>query len=463
MFVNKAFKMYDIRAVVGRDFFVEDVFDLGRALATFVHNKDKNIKKVVIGMDVRTHSNAIKDQLIEGFVESGFDVVFIGECPSPVLYFALYHLNAPFGVMITASHNSKEYNGFKIVLNNKPVWGDDIQIIKDVYNQKQFMSFHSTGFETELDINHVYINYLAEKFKHLYGIEINSVIDCCNGTASLILPKLAQKMGWKNYKLLFDSPDGNFPNHEPDPTQEEALRCVRESITNNNLKYGLCFDGDCDRFVVVDSDLKKLEGDELLAFFTLGLEQPSVVVCDVQCSSSLNEFALKNGHNIEMVPTGCCHIKNKMYITSAMLGGEMSGHYCFKDKYFGFDDGIYAMMRFIEILNFSNKSTHELLAGYSQKLSSDSIRIKCAEIDVHELVEKVKKDFIGTNQNLNMIDGIRIENGSAWGIARASNTEPILSMRFQAATQQELKEISKLFYDIISKYYDSEDLKKNLL
>lgn len=464
MISDKAFKMYDIRAIVDKDIFVEDVFDLARALATFVHNKDQNCKKVIVGMDVRTHSSAIKDQLIEGFVESGFDVVFVGECPSPALYFALYHLKETFGIMITASHNSKEYNGFKIVLNNQPVWGDEIQDIREIYQGRHFMQLHSTGFESEVKIKNDYIDYFVNQFEHLKNKNLNVAIDCGNGTAALILPRLVKKMNWSGVKLLFDHPDGEFPNHDPDPTAEKNIQLLEEECVTNSFNFGLAFDGDCDRLVVLDEKGRKLDGDKLLALLSTGINDNGTIVCDIQCSSSLKDFLAYHGKKIDMVPTGCCHIKNRMNQTNALLGGEMSGHYCFKDRYFGFDDAIYAMMRFFEIVLRDDFTTvAEELKNYTPKISSESIRIKCANIDVHELVDRIKSEmFLQKEYELLDIDGVRLEMSNSWGIVRASNTEPVLSLRFQGSTLDDLKNITKYFYTIISKYYDNPELYQKL-
>lgn len=463
MIPEKVFKKYDIRAVMHRDLLIEDIYNLGRAIATYCIERDASIKTVVLGMDGRLTSATIKEELTRALLDAGLNVTFIGVCPTPVLYFAAQYHAFKVGIIITASHNPKEYNGLKMVIDNKPVWADDLQVIKDIFLANRFMAHETPGAYTQLPIADVYIDYLYNAFKHLDGVALNAVIDCGNGAAGAILPALCKKFNVKNYTLLFEEIDGNFPNHEPDPSNVEHLQAAITVQQQQAYSYVVAFDGDADRFAVVTPNGKLLSGDQLLAIYATKLASAAKVVFDIKCSTSLVQFLQQRGLTSIFSQTGAAHIKEKMSLLNAGLGGELSGHYCFSDRYFGFDDGIYAMLRFIEIIADDKNAVETILKTYPRMVSEPEIRIQCAAKDLTGIVESIKTDFKHHNFNISDLDGVRLDLDFGWGILRASNTEPVLSMRFEGNSEKELKDIKKIFYNTIAKYFDSPDLRSKLI
>jgi phosphomannomutase / phosphoglucomutase len=475
MISEKAFRKYDIRAVFQKDLPLEEIYSLARAICRFLSTKEKNLKSIAVGMDVRTHSKLIKERLCKAILDSGINVIFIGECATPTMYYATRCLDVQAGIMITASHNDKEYNGLKIVLNGDSVWDKDIEEIKSIYYEKNFYTDEKhQGIYTENLLLDNYINFLSSKFEHLKNISLNIIIDCGNGTAALILPKLIKKLNWQNTELLFANVDGNFPNHEPDPTKESNLKILSERVKDFN--YGLALDGDCDRFVVMNNEGKLISGDQLLSLFAINLETQGNIVFDIKCSNNLSKILQTKGHTPNMCATGHAHIKEAMKHTKALLGGELSGHFCFADRYFGYDDAIYALLRFIEIYTAQNFNK-ELFNFWPQQFNTPELRIKCAINNPKDIIEFIQKDLENKNLNIKTIDGIRIETKTGWALVRASNTEPILSFRFEAENERELNDLKKIIYNSIIKLtkqntdinitnhmptFDIEDLKKEL-
>lgn len=474
---EKVFKKYDIRAVIGKDLLLEEIYPITKAIIKYFLSKEPTLKEIVIGMDVRIHSQTIKKNIINAILDSHLNVIDLDTIPTPLLYFYTKTLNKNAGIMITASHNPKEYNGLKIVLNNKPVWDKELQKIKDIYFNDTLMvpstfTLNQMILRDEIKLRRTqsiqffniipkYMDFLAQEFEHLKNINLNCVIDCANGTAGYVLKDLIKKMNWQSVELIFQEGDGYFPNHEPDPSHEENLPQLKEKLINGNYSFGMAFDGDCDRFAVMQKNGKLVPSDQLLFLFATKMPKDSTVVCDIKCSSSLINELEKIKLNGIFAQTGCAHIKEEMEKTSALLGGELSGHFCFKDRYFGFDDGIYAMMRFIEISQ--EKDIDQILSQYPKMVSDGEIRIKCAEVAPAKVVENTKVILQNKNFKITTIDGIRIDAAKSWGILRASNTEPVLSLRFEGQSEKELKEIKLLFYESICKYFDSKELKEKLL
>lgn len=470
---EKVFRKYDIRTIIGKDLLIDEIYHLSQAICIYLLKKEPNLQKIVVGIDTRIHSTEIKKNIINGILDSNLDVIDLGIVTTPVVYFSTKTLNQHAGIMITASHNPKEYNGLKIVLNNKPVWDEELQEIKDIYFEKDLQrqttaphSKYSTGlqqsrmYQTQ-NIIPDYINFLADNFAHLKNLKLNCIIDCANGTAGYVLKDLIKKMNWQNVDLLFEEGDGNFPNHEPDPSHIDNLIQLKDKLINGNYDWGFAFDGDCDRFAVMHKNGNLVPCDQLIAIFANQLNYKSTVVCDIKCSNSLINILENMGHKIIFSQTGCAYVKDCMEKYNAALGGELSGHFCFKDRYFGFDDGIYAMMRFIEISQTQN--INNFLENYPKMISHGELRIHCAKTSPNKIVDATKMELAKTKYKITTIDGIRIDTPNSWGILRASNTEPVLSLRFEGNNENALKEIKILFYNTISKYFDSTELKEKLL
>src|SRR3990167_2086218 len=492
MISDKAFRKYDIRAIVDEELPINDVYNLAQAICAYFLSKKENIKTIAVGMDIRTHSKAIKEELCKGIIDSGIDLIFIGECATPTLYFASKTENVDAAIMITASHNNKEYNGLKILLENNSVWDQQIQEIREIYKTyfdtygsvktspytpglrqrlptssrllrtgrraQQYDRSSHKGKYSEKNLVDKYLDFLSEKFVQLKDKELNLIIDCGNGCASLIIPKLVKNMNWKNVELLFDMPDGTFPNHDPDPTKEKNLTALKKSV--KNFHFGAALDGDCYRLAIMKNDGALIVGDELLTLFGLNLEKPGNIVYDIKCSNSLPTILEKREHKTYISATGHANIKDKMKETNAILGGEISGHFCFKDRYFGYDDAIYALLRFIEI--YLNNRDKNIFNFWPKHASTPELRLKCAKIDPQIIVDKSKKFFEEKHYKMITIDGIRVESEKGWISLRASNTEPVLSLRFEAQNEKELNNLKIILYDSICQYVDQDLLRKEI-
>ncbi len=456
------FKKYDLRGQVGKDFQINDIYGISRSIAHYFNQKDPNIKNIALAMDARIHSKDIKDQVSNAFLDSGFDVTFLGICPTPTLNFACNTLNLDAGIMVTASHNPKEDNGLKIIFHKESVWDENLQEIYQLYKQNSYIKSTKRGNYKEYDIIKDYVDFLADHFKDLKDFNINSIIDCGNGTAGTVLPQLFEKLNFQNTKLLFEEIDGTFPNHEPDPTVEKNLEILKKNLLSNEFEFGTGLDGDCDRFAVMSKAGNLIEGDKIIAIFSQFLskkDKNNLVVVDIKCSNALTELLEKFNLKTIMTPTGFAYIKDGMKKNNGIFGGELSGHYCFKDRYFGFDDGIYSMLRFYEIMKKSGKKLEYFLEQFPKRCSSREIRIKCD--DKENIINSAKKFFATKSKiEINDIDGIRIQTKRGWGILRASNTQDLLSLRFEGNTKEDLLKIKKDFFDAILPFFDEKLLKE---
>jgi phosphomannomutase/phosphoglucomutase len=460
------FREYDIRGKVGSEFAVDQAYDLARAIAYYFVQENPAVKKVAVGMDGRTHSPAIKEKIVQGLRDSGLDVVFIGLCSSPVLYFALHTDVADAGLMITASHNPKEYNGIKICLGRTSVWGPQIQEILKLFKAKKSLEAHCQGALTDYDAVAKYIDYLVQHFTSLHGMTMPVVIDCGNATGGVILPSLIEKMQWPNVRLLFPEVDGNYPNHEADPVCEENMRYVQQALAETDAILGMGLDGDCDRMAPMTKDGYLVPGDKLLAVFGKDIIEHNpgaIIISDIKSSSGLLEIVERWGGKVYLSPSGHSIIKDQMKKYGAMLGGELSCHFTFNDRYLGYDDGIYAAMRLLELLSKSGKTLHELLADFPYKVSSSEFRMACPEEKKLDVIRSVE-NFFAARKDASMIkiDGIRAALPYGWGIVRASNTQPMLSLRFESDSHEGLQKIKYDFIGAMAHYFDTEYLKKEL-
>jgi len=490
---NKIFREYDIRGIVGTQLLIENVDRLADAILTYFLQQKPNLKKIIVGMDGRISSETIKKIIIEQAVKLGLDVIDIGLCPSPVFYFSLFTTDASSGMIVTASHNPKEYNGIKICLDKKSVWGTEIQEIKRIYEEhpppfvpsvprslgvgeclegcpsaSEMRVGHGharPGQVTQYDAVDHYVTWLSNHFANLKNRPINVIIDCGNGTAGTVFPKLIKKMGWKNVSLLFEEVDGNFPNHEPDPTTAKNMRFVKEALQEGNYEFGLGLDGDCDRMNPMSKSGYLVPGDQMLAIYTKSIIKKfpkATIVFDIKSSHALIEALESYGAIPSVSPSGHSIIKENLRKHDAKIAGEISCHFFFNDRYFGYDDGIYAALRLFEILDNKEKSLNELVEELPPKISSPEYRIECREEDKKKIVTHVTKFFSGAKQaKLLTIDGVKAEMPYGWGLIRASNTQSVLCLRFESETQEGLKKVENDFITALGQFFTKQELIKH--
>lgn len=459
------FREYDIRGVVGSDLVLEEAYNLGAALVSYLKKNHPELRSIIVGYDGRAHSLPLAHDIIDAILDAGIDVINIGLTPTPVMYFAVHRLNNPFGITITASHNPKEYNGMKIW----GVWGDDLQKLYQLYAHKDFLPKSAIkGLHTHINMVDDYITYLQTAFGHLKGKAVNALVDCGNGSAGIVFPQLVKALDLKNVKILFGDIDGNFPNHEADPTVLENMRFVKEGLSQDpTLNFGLGFDGDCDRMNPMTKEGNLIPGDQLLAVFAKQALQTNpgrAIVFDIKSSGGLVEVLQHWNAQPIMAPSGHTYIKKIMKSTNALLGGELSCHFFFADRYFGYDDGIYAALRLFELIIMTGKSLTALLEIFPPKISSPEFRIACKSDDEKKIIiDHVRQVFAARSDTESItIDGIRAIMPYGWGLARASNTQPVICLRFEAATKEHLDQVKTDFYTALTDYFEPTALKESI-
>ena len=442
------FREYDIRGVVGKDLTPEVAQKIGRAYATL--GQEQHLRTVAVGRDGRLTSPVMRDHLITGLTEGGLDVLDVGLCATPLLYFALFHREVDGGIMITGSHNASEYNGFKLCVGKEALHGPGIQRLRSLAEGDKFS--RGAGRVIESPIIAEYLGYLKKEFSVLDAKALHVVIDCGNGAASLVAKEALEQLGCRVTGLYCEL-DGRFPNHHPDPTVVENLEDLRTTVRQLGADVGIGYDGDADRIGAIDEQGNILWGDRLLLLFARDvlLERPgSTFISEVKASQHLYDDIEKRGGRGIMWKTGHSVIKSKMKEEKAVLAGEMSGHMFFGDRYFGFDDAIYASCRLIEILAKTKKPLSSLLMDVPVSAVTPEIRQECPDHLKFVLMDKVTehisllaKEPHPTNPLLNIldvntIDGIRVRFPDGWGLIRASNTQPALVLRFESSTSEGL-------------------------
>lgn len=440
------FREYDIRGIVGKDFEPEEMELFARGYGTYLKAKGK--RKVVVGRDCRLTSQAIRDHLVEGVVKTGIDVLDVGMCPTPVLYFAIRHLEADGGLMITASHNPPEYNGFKVCVGPDTIFGDELQELRKVIESGKFEK--GKGSVQRQEILEPYWAHISKDIKIQRPVRLG--VDAGNGTAGIAAGPLFKRLGCQTVELFFD-PDGSFPNHEPDPTVPENMEILRETVLSQALELGVAFDGDGDRLGVVDERGEVIPGDMLMVIFAREIlkEKPGATfIGEVKCSQRMYREIERLGGRAVMWKTGHSLIKNKMKEEGASLAGEMSGHLFFADRYFGYDDAIYAACRLLEIISKDSRPLSSYLRDLPQAWATPEIRIPCPEEKKFEVVERAK-EILKKHHEIIDIDGVRVVFPDGWGLIRASNTSPVLVLRFEAESQQRLSEIRNLVESALEK------------
>lgn len=434
------FREYDIRGVADTDLSDENASLIGKAIGTYF--RKNNCKLISLGRDCRLSSPRIFAKLKESLIGCGLDIWDLGLVPTPISYFSVHTMKIDGAVMITASHNPPKYNGFKISLGHLTIYGDEIQKIKEIALGKDFAI--GTGQYHEIDLKEKYMQTIMDDIRHPLNIKV--VIDSGNGMAGLIAPELLRRLGCEVIDL-FSEPDGNFPNHQADPTVLKNMDALIKEVKKQNVLAGIGFDGDADRIGVVDETGRMIYGDELLVVYSrevLSKNPKATIISEVKSSYRLFQDIEKHGGIPIQWKTGHSLIKAKMKETGALLAGEMSGHMFFSDRYYGYDDAIYAAARLLEILSEKRKTPAELISNLPQTVSTPEIRVDCDDHIKFQVVERAKKNLAHLGLKLNVIDGVRVEYPDGWGLVRASNTQAALVFRFEAQTDQRLSEIRQL-------------------
>jgi phosphomannomutase/phosphoglucomutase len=433
------FREYDIRGLVGTDLTPETVQILARAIGTYF--RQNGVRRAALGFDARESSPIFRDLLAEGFNRSGLDVLDIGMIPTPLLYFSLFTEKVDAGVMITGSHNPAEFNGFKICLGKSTLHGEQIQEIKKIAASGEFSD--GRGSVATKDILPDYLDFVSENIQ-LGSRKLKVVVDAGNGIGGIVGAPLYKRFGCETIDLFIE-PDSRFPNHHPDPTVVENMRHAVAAVKENNADLAIAFDGDGDRLGVVDEKGNIIWGDELMSIFArsiLDKTPGATFIAEVKCSQRLFDDIENRGGQAIMWKAGHSLIKAKMKETGAALAGEMSGHIFFADRFFGFDDAIYSGARLLEILSNSEKPLSEFLADLPETFNTPEIRIDCPDQLKFEIVSRVTEEFKRTNQVID-VDGARILFENGWGLVRASNTQAVLVLRFEANSETALQDIQK--------------------
>ncbi len=432
------FREYDIRGVAGVDILDDDVKNIGKAFGTMLHQQNKH--KVSVGRDCRLTSEKYTDLFIQGILSTGCDVVDIGLCPTPVLYFSIHHLDLEGGAMVTASHNPPEYNGFKLMSGHDSIHSQGLQEIRKIIEAKAFVT--GSGNRSQADVLTPYKKYILENITISRTIRIG--IDAGNGTGGITALPVLKELGCEVHDIFCD-PDGSFPNHEADPTQKKNLGDLIFLVKEKNLDLGVGYDGDGDRIGVVDAKGNVIYGDQLMVIYAreiLTRKPGATFISEVKCSMVMYDDIKKHGGNAVMWRTGHSLIKKKMKEENAELAGEMSGHMFFKDRYFGFDDALYATCRLLEILAATGRGVDELIQDLPKTFTTPEIRKECPDEIKFDVVKKIV-DHYKARQKVIDIDGMRAVYPDGWGLVRASNTQPALVLRFEALTADRREEIQQ--------------------
>ncbi len=464
---RSVFREYDIRGIWGKNIDAEFSFKLGVAFGRYLKEKlKKSSVRVSVGYDARHSSTAIFDALTDGFDHEGVKVIDIGLVPTPVQYFSLFQLRLDGGVMITASHNPKEYNGFKLSLKTETLFGEKIQQLADIM-EKLNLSWHEKKDKDveKIDIKSMYYDYMEKQFEHLkeHKNKPRFALDGGNGVAGFVGYEIFKRLGFE-VESLFIEPDGDFPNHHPDPTVDENLMDLRSVIKSKELEFGIGYDGDGDRIGVVLKDGSPLYGDQLLLLLAqelCGRRKGAKVILDVKCSDVVFELLKKANCKPIMYKTGHSLIKDKMKSEGAPLAGEMSGHIFIADNYFGYDDAIYVSLRLVDIITTKGVDILEWKNSLPPVYNTPEIRIECPEDKKMGVIEEFKKILKKNSRKIgvlemNTIDGVRFKTDKGFGLVRASNTQPVLVLRFEASSKEHLellKEFTlKTTEELINKY-----------
>jgi phosphomannomutase/phosphoglucomutase len=450
------FREYDIRGTVDTELSPQFARILGRAYATLA--QEHNLNRIAIGHDCRLSSPGYAQSLAEGMADEGLDVVMTGMGPTPQLYYAVFANDLGGGIQVTGSHNPPDMNGFKILLGKQTLSGADIQDMRARCERVLSKApAAKRGAITTLDVRESYIQSLIENSRaHMGSRKLKIVVDAGNGVGGMVGPAVLRGLGVEVIELYCD-PDGRFPNHHPDPTVLKNVVDLVAAVKQHKADFGIGWDGDADRIGVVDEKGEPIFGDMLLLIYGRAIleEKPgATIIGDVKCSSQLFADLAARGANAIMWKTGHSLIKGKLKETHGDLAGEMSGHIFFKHRYFGFDDALYASSRLVEIASKHSGPISSLLSGLAPMVSTPEIRVDCPEQIKFKIAQEAQSAF--KEFKVDTIDGVRVTFPQGWGLVRASNTQPVLVMRFEAETPQLLESYKKTVLDRI------EDIKARL-
>lgn len=454
---SRIFRAYDIRGIVGKDFDADWVERLGRACGVYFLSQGH--ARAVVGHDCRLTSPEFQRRLVHGLASTGVDVLFLGMVPTPVCYFAIRHLGYQAGVMITASHNPSEYNGFKVWAGKSTIHSGEIQKLAALMERHAESGAALTaqpagnGLASYHDIVPAYLETLSALVRLERPVKV--VLDGGNGAAGLVARDLLTRAGAEVVEL-FCEPDGRFPNHHPDPVEEKNLDALKATVLETGAELGIGLDGDGDRIGVVDEMARVIHGDRLLAVFARQVlkEKPgAAIIGDVKCSHLLFQDIARHGGRPIMSATGHSLIKDRLLAENAALAGEMSGHMFFADRYYGFDDAPYAALRLVEILSRSDRPASRLLEDWPATFVTPELRVDCPEHIKFAVADRARVEF-AKSYTLEGDDGARLVFPDGWALVRASNTQPALVLRFEAESAQRLAELRRLVEEPLARWID---------
>ncbi|MEZ4409801.1 MAG: phosphomannomutase/phosphoglucomutase [Polyangiales bacterium] len=442
------FREYDIRGNAERDLTDDLARDLGRALGSLY--AERGLRRIMVGRDCRVSSQRLRDALVEGLLETGRQVVRVEVGPTPLLYFAVHHLDADGGIMVTGSHNPPEDNGFKMLVGKGTIHGDEIRALRERIERRDFVRAPG-GHVEDREVGPLYVEWMKGNVK-LARTDLRIVVDAGNGAGGPLALACMRALGL-DPEALYCEMDGRFPNHHPDPTLPENVAELIERVRATQADVGIAYDGDADRLGAIDHEGEIVWGDKLMVAFgrsVLERHPGAAILGEVKCSQTLYDDIAKHGGRPIMWKTGHSLIKAKMKEEKALLAGEMSGHLFFADRYFGYDDAIYASLRLLEILAASDKPLAEMLSDLPKTFVTPEIRVACPDELKFSVVKRVLDHYRGTHE-VSEVDGARINFGDGWGLVRASNTQAVLVLRFEANSEQRRDALRREVEDVVSR------------
>ena len=452
---NEIFRGYDIRGIFEETLFPEHAYYIGRAFGTYLYRK--NLRKICVGNDCRNSSPILAEKLTGGLIKSGMEVIDLGTCHTPMMYYTVNKFDLEAGIMITGSHNPAEYNGFKFMLGKDPFYGDNIKELENMVRLRDFIE--SGGREIILnDIFTKYINDLLEGME--FSDDMRIAWDIGNGATSNVIREIVMRIPGQHH-ILFEEMDGSFPNRQPDPTVAENIAYLRKFVEYYKFDIGFAFDSDGDRLCVVNAGGQMLYSDQVLEVFAadfLKKNPGAQVISDVKSCNRVFQKIKEFGGNPIMEKVGHSFIKARMKSSGALLAGEMSGHFFFKDRWYGFDDGVYAALRCLEILGKNKNAFNNLPYGFV----TPEIRIRCSESEKFYIINDIKKQLLGKKIDFIDIDGVRVSSEKGWWLIRVSNTQNAISLRAEANEEKHMKPLLKEIASYLKPFIENieEILKK---
>ncbi|MFH0797064.1 MAG: phosphomannomutase/phosphoglucomutase [Candidatus Omnitrophota bacterium] len=442
------FREYDLRGIADKELTPEFAFGLGQAFADYI-GKEGAAKKVVVGHDNRKTSPALSEKLMAGLQASGVEVFFLGEVPTPVFYLANHKYSFPAGIMVTASHNPPAYNGFKLVVRRKSIFGQQIQSLREIMESLEPLPSPEKILYQKLEMETEYQSEIKARIRLVRPVK--AVVDCGNGTAGPLTTAILSEIGVEVIPLYCES-DNTFPHHLPDPVVPENMADLIKKVRETGAELGIGIDGDGDRIGLCDEEGNLIWGDKILALLSrdILMENPGAsIVFDVKCSKALEEEIARLGGKPVMWKTGHSLIEDKMHEIGAPAAGELSGHLYFGDHWYGFDDAIYSASRFLQYLAGQKEKLSQLVAGLTPYYATPEIRVEVPDEEKFNVVERLKAELSG-KYNVSTIDGVKVYFEDGWGLVRASNTQPALVLRFEAKTEKRLSEIQSFLTTLLN-------------